>query len=77
MAALDCRNHIMGDRKEMKKPDRIDNIDEANRVIGILFRDRQIQYEGKLFWMWTLILTIPFQIIFGDFLKGVWKGLFG
>lgn len=57
--------------------ERINDIDEANRIIKILESDVRDQYHGKRFWMWIFILTAPFQAIFGEFLRGFWKGLFG
>lgn len=54
-----------------------ETLDEANRIIKVLEEEVKTHYDGKRFWMWAFILSMPFQAIFGEFLRGFWHGLFG
>ena len=64
-----------GDQMGQRMPF-IKDIGEANRIISVLEDEVQSHFSGKRFWMWAFILSSPFQAIFGEFLRGFWKGIF-
>lgn len=62
-------------KQKQKQKNAKKGINEANRIIAVQEREIKDQYHGR-FWFWAFILSVPFQAIFGEFLRGFWHGVF-
>lgn len=61
----------------MKLQDRYDGqlragtLDEANRIITVIYRDMIDQYHGKRFWMWMFIANVFVSPILEPLLQAI------
>lgn len=53
------------------------DLEEANRVITVLHHDMWVQYKNKVLWFRMFLIVLFVQPIIVDFMRGVWKGVFG